>query len=333
MNKLIANKSSAPPAGFRARIAFVFLVTIGLCGLGFVHAQEDPNETDSVRGVFVSTRPGTSSGSASRRTNSNARRGSGNSRANTSRRTGAGNSNRRTTAGNSSRRPTTNASIENMAGGGGSTPALTSVGLGYTLFMRGPQGAAVRVDPSTRFSAGDAIRLTFESNIDGYLYVFHTESDRNPQMLFPDARLNGGVNLITAHVPYEVPSSLEADERNRWFVFDAQAATERLYVVVTREPLPGVPTGEALIAYCRGNANCTWRPDANVWQQLRAAAVSAGVQTSRSREYGQTQTGDEREAATRGAPMTRQSVQPAVVRVNSSPQTPILVTTIDLVHQ
>ena len=331
MNKLIANKLSTSPVEFFARLGCVFLLTIGLCGLGFVQAQEDPNETDSVRGVFVLTRPGTSSGGASRRTNSNARRGSGNSRSSTNRRTSAGSSNRRTTAGNSNRR-TTNASIENMAGGS-STPALTSVGLGYTLFRRDRNGAAVRVDPSTRFRAGDAIRLTFESNIDGYLYVFHTESDRNPQMLFPDARLNGGVNLITAHVPYEVPSSLEADERNRWFVFDAQAATERLYVVVTREPLPGVPTGQDLIAYCRGNAACTWRPDANVWQQLRAAAVSAGVQTSRSREYGQTQTGDEREAATRGAPMTRQSVQPAVVRVNSSPQTPILVTTIDLVHQ
>lgn len=319
------SKISITPAKFFARLA-VAVIAAGLLSFAFVRAaQEDPNETEEVRGVFVSTRPG----GTRARTNTNTRR-SGNSRT-TNRRATNRNTNRRTTNAGA------NATVENVTGNSSndpvSPPTLTSVGLGYTLFRRDATGAAVRVDPSSQFGAGDAIRLTLESNIDGYLYVFHTENDANPQMLFPDARLNGGVNLITAHVPYEVPSSLETDERNRWFVFDAQPATERLYVVVTRDPLPGVPVAEDLLAYCRGNAACVWRPAPDVWQAVRAAAASAGVQTSRSREYGQAQTTDEREAASRGAAMTHRAPQPAVVRVNNSTQTPLLVTTIDLVHQ
>ncbi|MEJ7709797.1 MAG: DUF4384 domain-containing protein [Pyrinomonadaceae bacterium] len=83
--------------------------------------------------------------------------------------------------------------------------------------MRDPAGDAVRVDPTSEFREGDRIRLVLEPNTDGFLYVFHTENDAQPQMLFPDPRLDGGTNRVRAHVPCEVPSSREANEQLRWF--------------------------------------------------------------------------------------------------------------------
>src|SRR5215813_14214811 len=64
------------------------------------------------------------------------------------------------------------------------------IGLGYTLYKQDSDGRPVRVALSQEFHKGDAVRLVIESNIDGYLYIFHTENDVQPEMLFPDARLN-----------------------------------------------------------------------------------------------------------------------------------------------
>ena len=97
--------------------------------------------------------------------------------------------------------------------------AAQPIGLGYTIFMRDVNGRAVRVDPTREFHNGDRIRISLEPNVDGYLYVFHTEGDGPPEMIYPDARLEGGENWIEAHVPIDVPSTLETDERLRWFQF------------------------------------------------------------------------------------------------------------------
>lgn len=218
---------------------------------------------------------------------------------------------------------------------------VSAVGLGYTLFMRGADGEPVRVDASRTFRAGDQVRLTFESNTDGYLYVFYTENGQNPQMIFPDARLVGGDNRIAAHALYEVPSSMETDERLRWFTFDDKPATERLFVVVTRQPLAGVPTGDALINHCRtsGAAGCAWRPDARAWASVQKSMQTGRVLTSRNNvssggSAGQVQTNDERSAVrVRGATMSQQSAAPATIRMNADSAPDILVSIIDLIHK
>lgn len=217
---------------------------------------------------------------------------------------------------------------------------VSAVGLGYTLFMRGADGEPVRVNASRTFRAGDQVRLTFESNTDGYLYVFYTENGQNPQMIFPDARLVGGDNRIAAHALYEVPSSMESDERLRWFTFDDKPAIEKLYVVVTRQPLADVPTGNALINYCRtsGAAGCAWRPDARVWanvqKSMQTGRVVASSNDAASASGGQAQTNDERSAVrVRGATMSQQSAAPATIRMNADSAPDILVSTIDLIHK
>ena len=204
-----------------------------------------------------------------------------------------------------------------------------AIGLGYSIYMRDENGNAVRVDPSREFRAGDRIRLSLESNTDGYLYIFHTENNGEPQMLYPDVRLENGDNRIEAHVPYEIPWNEPGVEN--WFQFDAKPASERIYVVVTRQPLPGIPTDKALVNYC-GQNRCPWRPPAGVWAQVKTS-VQAKVGVVKGKSYGQKQTQTEQVAVTRGLSLTQTAPEPSVIRMNVSSDSPILVTAVDLTHR
>ncbi len=206
------------------------------------------------------------------------------------------------------------------------------IGLGYTIYQRDANGNPVRVPQSREFRRNDAVRLIIESNVNGYLYIFHTENDGPPQMIFPDPRLNNGRNKITAHVPYEAPSSRETDPSLRWFVFDEKAATERLYLVVTKRPLPGVPTGNGLVAYSQAKSTAgPWRPAEAAWTQIAANVDSA--REDKSGEFGQTLTAIEQEAVERGLGLGLNAPAPSVIRMSKSPQARQLVTMVALIHK
>jgi hypothetical protein len=208
-----------------------------------------------------------------------------------------------------------------------------AIGLGYTLFMRGPNGRSVRVEPSREFHNGDSVRIALEPNVDGYLYVFHTEGNGEPEMIYPDWRLDGGENWIEAHVPVEIPSSEETDERLRWFTFYGNAGIERLYVVVSREPLPGVPTGDRLVNFCAANKDkCPWRPLSEVWAQLQNA-TRAEVKVVSAKSFGQPLSDKEQVATTRGLGLDQTAPEPSVIRMNASTNAPVLVAVLDLIHK
>ncbi|GAC1446490.1 MAG: hypothetical protein NVSMB56_05670 [Pyrinomonadaceae bacterium] len=206
------------------------------------------------------------------------------------------------------------------------------LGLGYTLYMRDTNGDALRIDPAREFKTGDSIRIALESNIDGYLYIFHTENDGAAELLYPDAQLNDGDNFVGAHVPIEVPSNMSVDERLRWFQFDGNPAIEKLYIVLTREPIKGVPTKQALVKLCSGKKTCTWKVTPAVWEKIKTEAT-APVKVSKAKDEGQKQTGGEKEKTTRGLGLAADDPEPTVVRMSASSTTNVLVTAIDLVHK
>ncbi len=207
-------------------------------------------------------------------------------------------------------------------------PDAAAIGMGYTLYMRDANGDAIRVDPAREFSEGDRIRALLEANTDGYLYIFHTEDGNSPQMLFPDAKLDGGRNDLRAHVPYQVPGALVG-----WFKFDDRPAIERLYVVVSRTPLAGVPIGAALVKQCADNpGGCVWRPTAAMWAQLKSDA-DAPVVVAQSKDEGQKLTEGESQALTRGLGLSLEAPPPTIIRMNTSSNAGKMVTTIDLVHK
>lgn len=290
------------------------------------HAQQDPNEDESTRGAFLTSRPPVGGGLGSVNSSSNNNKSTPKSTPkNNSRTTG------RTTGSNRNSGKSTSK---------GTTPVVTvknysnaPIGLGYTLYMRNSMGDAVRVDPDREFRTGDGVRLSMEANTDGYLYVFHTENDGPPELIYPDARINDGDNAIDAHVPYEVPSPFEANEGLRWFYFNGNPANEHLYIVITREPLPGIPTGDGLIKFCRDNpASCPLHVSSADWAKVKSS-LNGRVKVSKSKTYGQKQTSGEREATTRGLGLDQSAPEPSVVRMNVTSTDGILVTALDLIHR
>jgi Domain of unknown function (DUF4384) len=287
------------------------------CGLLIVNAQEPD---DDVRGAFLSSRPKTTNANASRRRrparNTNSTASATAKNANTG----------KTNVANANINVIVN--VNNAVSG----PA-SAIGLGYTLFMRDHNGRSIRVEPGREFHNGDRVRISLEPNVDGYLYVFHTEGDGPAEMIYPDARLDGGENWIEGHVPIEVPSSEETDERLRWFAFYGDAGIERLYVVVSREPLPLVPTGNDLVNFCSANKDkCPWHPAVEIWARLQDA-TKAEVKVATSKTFGQAQTDTEKVATTRGLGLDKSAPTPAVIRMNVTTNSPVLVTVLDLIHK
>ena len=280
-------------------------------GVFIVSAQQD----EDVRGAFLESRPKT--------TNLN-----GPSRRH--RRRPANNAN---VAGTTSPAVTTNANANTTIGRSDVKRMQPAIGLGYTIFMRDASGRSIRIEPTHEFRTGDRIRLALEPSIDGYLYIFDSEDGGPPKMIYPDPRLDGGDNWIEAHVPIEVPSSEETEERLRWFEFYGQPGGDRIYVVVTREPLPIVPIGDDLVAFCAASKDkCPWQPPADVWAKVDSAS-KAEVKVATTKNFGEAQTEREKVAMTRGLGLDKSVPPPSVIRINASSREPVLVTVLDLVHK
>ena len=282
-------------------------------GVFIVSAQDD-----DVRGAFIESRPKTTNlkGPSRRQRRRPAKTGT-NANSAMSASTAA---NANTTTPTATTRPP-------------SRKAQPAIGLGYTVFMREPSGRAIRVEPTREFRTGDRIRLAFEPNVDGYLYIFDSENGAAPKMIFPDARLDGGENWVEAHVPVEVPSSEEPEERLRWFEFYGDPGSDRIFIVVTREPLNGVPTADELVAFCGLNKDkCPWQAPANVWALIEKATTGQ-VKVATTQNFGQAQTEREKVAMTRGLGLDQSMPQPSVIRISASSKEPMLVTVLDLVHK
>lgn len=306
-------------------VAFILLAGVITLDTG-TSAQNQEEET---RGGFITSRPATVSASVGGSVGGSAGVGSaGAPRRKPRRRPAAAKNTQKSTT-----KSTNTAAAANANTGAGvkaySAPAL---GMGYTLYMRNENGDAVRVDPSRSFRTGERVRILLETNTDGYLYIFNTTDNGAPVMIYPDTRLDDGGNYIEAHVPIEIPSREEQDENYRWFTFDNKPGTERLYIVFSREPLPGVPIEDDLVKYCgQGGQNCPWRPSSALWAQVKAG-MNARVQVARSKAYGQAQTTTEADAVNRGVGLTRSAPEPSVIRMNASSTSGLIVTVLELAH-
>jgi uncharacterized protein DUF4384 len=213
-----------------------------------------------------------------------------------------------------------------------STPVnARRLGLGVTLFIRDSNGLAVRVDPDHVFQKGDRVRVLLETNTDGYLYIFNTTNDGPATMIYPDSNLDEAGNYLQAHVPFEIPTSLAAEERLRWFAFDEVAGTEHLFFVFTREPLKGIPLEDDLIAFCR-DSKCPIQPNEEVWAAVKKEMQEPFKTDKNQQQYGKAETTNEKVATTRGLGLAKDDPQPSLVMMASSPR-PTLVATLDLIHK
>ena len=212
-------------------------------------------------------------------------------------------------------------------------PIVQKMGLGLTLFMRDANGLAVRADPTHEFHKGDRVRVLLETNTDGHLYIFNTTDNGTPVMIYPDSQLDEAGNYLRAHVPLEIPSSVAAEERFRWFSFNDQVGIEHLYFVFTREPLADVPIEDDLTKYCgEDKDHCAWHPSADLWAQLQKQ-LSIPSPVAKAKSDGKAQTATEHQAATRGIGLAKDDPEPSLVMMNVSSDSGLLVAQLDLFHK
>ncbi|HEX7333718.1 MAG TPA: DUF4384 domain-containing protein [Pyrinomonadaceae bacterium] len=300
------------------RLSVIVLASVCLCGvaIGITARAQD----DDVRGAFLTSRPKEKPASTGTAVKPSRRR------------------TKTTTGSNKPGKPPVKTDKPDTSGSSSkpSQPATPvnapRLGIGLTLFMRDSNGLAVRVDPDHVFRKGDRVRVLLETNSDGYLYIFNTTNDGPATMIYPDADLDEAGNYLQAHVPFEIPTSLATEERLRWFAFDENAGTERLFLVFTREPLGGIPIDDELIALCRDSKeSCPVKPNAEVWAAVQKE-LQQPLKTDKKQQSGQAETASEQQATTRGLGLAKDDPQPSLVMMASAAR-PTLVATLDLIHK
>lgn len=183
------------------------------------------------------------------------------------------------------------------------TTGTLAAGLRYRLIRQLADGTEVDVDSATTFHSGDKLKLSFESNIAGYLYVAMQGSSGTWAVLFPSVQINGGRNQIAPLEEYDVPSD------GGWFQLDEHVGTENLFVFLSREPLSQLPGFT--------------RPVTKA-ETLTASVVQELQQSVRSRDLVFT-----KDKSSGGKPGVRQ----ATYVVNRAEVGKAVTTTISLIHQ
>lgn len=108
-------------------------------------------------------------------------------------------------------------------------PSGTPLGLRYSLYRQSTSGEFEEVDADSVFRSGDMIQLRLEGNDDAHLYVLHQGSSGGWEVLFPNDEVGNGSNKVRKGESYTIPPG------GGWR-FDQQKGTERVIVVLTRQP-------------------------------------------------------------------------------------------------
>jgi hypothetical protein len=104
------------------------------------------------------------------------------------------------------------------------------LGLRYTI-TKLIDGQMTEVSPDTVFRSGDRIKITISTNVPGYLYIVNQGSSGTWKPIFPSPEVEDGNNRVDGFRDYAMPPKSR-------IVFDSQAGTEKLFVILSREPEP-----------------------------------------------------------------------------------------------
>jgi hypothetical protein len=123
--------------------------------------------------------------------------------------------------------------------GYGSAPHLVRtaedrLGLRCSVMLRGVDGEYNEVAPGGIFHSGDHIRLSFLANRAGYFYVIQKGSSGAWSPIFPPPHSPADANQVSAGQIQTVPSG------TRSFAFDQNPGDEKLYVILSRAPIPDI---------------------------------------------------------------------------------------------
>jgi len=86
---------------------------------------------------------------------------------------------------------------------------------------------------NAEFRSGDSFRMRVETNMDGYLYLFLSDSAGKVSLLFPDEKGKAKTNKVSAFESRLVPG-----RPGVWYRFDSNPGTERMFLFLSANPIP-----------------------------------------------------------------------------------------------
>jgi uncharacterized protein DUF4384 len=98
------------------------------------------------------------------------------------------------------------------------------------ILLKVDGASLVPVSPSQEFKEGDQVKVAFESNFQGYVYLVNVTPGGKKKILFPATAES--VNSVQANKQYTFPPGNDIIE------FDKEKGTEVLQVIMSRERVP-----------------------------------------------------------------------------------------------
>ena len=119
-------------------------------------------------------------------------------------------------------------------------PLLT---IQYRLIKRAEGGGFGDTSPSTVFFSGDQVKIAITPNQDGYLYIIHNTEGRDGQLVFPDSRINNGLNFVSKDTEYIVPGSCPrfSNPKDCWYEMDDVVGREEFTLIFSRDAISSLP--------------------------------------------------------------------------------------------
>ena len=203
------------------------------------------------------------------------------------------------------------------------------LGLRYSILKKSASGDVVEVDPETKFTSGDSIRVTVETSDVAYLYIVNKGSSGRWNVLFPSKGIAGGANRVEPDYRYVIPPG-------GWFTFDEQVGEEELFILLSRTPVSDLENEIYRMSGDDGNAQPAASPEKPKVMMAEARPVSdstiAGFRDVHSRDLVFEKVDD----APKAGPASLQGARPEkavyVVTKSGGPDARI-VADLKLVHQ
>lgn len=144
------------------------------------------------------------------------------------------------------------------------------LGLQTTIYQLFEDGGIKAVSPSTIFSAGNRIRLGFNANRVGYLYIVNLGSSGQVATIFPSSATDN--NQVQPGLVYQVPQ-----QTGKSIKFDSTPGEEVLLVVLSETRISKFEYGGQQITLNEPNAPGSPSPAQIKSQRVAVAALDTGA--------------------------------------------------------
>lgn len=144
------------------------------------------------------------------------------------------------------------------------------LGIQTTIYQLFDDGGTKAVSPNTVFAAGNRIRLGFNANRAGFLYIVNVGTSGQVRTIFPSSVADN--NQVQPGLVYQVPQ-----QTGKSIKFDNTPGVETLLIVLSETKLSKFEYGGQLLTLNEPNASGSRSPAENNSQRMAVASLDAGA--------------------------------------------------------